>query len=43
MKTRLASFGLDPIAGSQAEADKMFNDEIRKWGDMVKALNLSIK
>ena len=43
MKTRLASFGLDPIAGPQAEADKMFNDEIRKWGDMVKALNLSIK
>ena len=43
MKTRLATFGLDPIAGSQAEAYKMFNDEIRKWGDMVKALNLSVK
>jgi tripartite-type tricarboxylate transporter receptor subunit TctC len=43
MKTRLAGFGLDPIAGSQAEADKMFNDEVKKWGEMVKALNLSIK
>lgn len=42
-RTRLASFGLDPMTGSQVEADKMFNDEIRKWGDMVKALNLSIR
>jgi tripartite-type tricarboxylate transporter receptor subunit TctC len=43
MRTKLAAFGLDPMPGSQGEADKMFDDEIRKWGDMVKALNLSIK
>ena len=43
IKTRLGSLGLDAMTGSQAEADKMFNDEIRKWGDMVKALDLSIK
>ena len=43
IQARLASLGFDPIAGSQVEADKMFNDEIRKWGDMVKALNLSIR
>jgi tripartite-type tricarboxylate transporter receptor subunit TctC len=43
IQARLASLGFDPIAGSQAEADRMFNDEIRKWGDMVKALNLSIR
>jgi tripartite-type tricarboxylate transporter receptor subunit TctC len=43
IQTRLISLGFNPIAGSQVEADKMFNDEIRKWGDMVKALNLSIK
>jgi tripartite-type tricarboxylate transporter receptor subunit TctC len=42
-RARLANLGLDPMAGSQADADKMFNDEIKKWGDMVKALNLSIK
>lgn len=42
-RTRLASFGLEPMSGSQAEADKMFKDEIAKWGDMVKALNLSIR
>ena len=40
-RTRLASFGLDPMIGSQVEAGKMFNDEIGKWGDMVKALKLS--
>jgi tripartite-type tricarboxylate transporter receptor subunit TctC len=39
---RLADLGFDPISGSQAEADKMFSDDIKKWGDMVKALNLSI-
>ena len=43
IQTRLISLGFDPIAGSQVEADKMFNDEIRKWGDMVKALNLSVR
>ena len=43
IQTRLSSLGFNPIAASQVEADKMFNDEIRKWGDMVKALNLSIK
>jgi len=42
-QTRLNNFGLEPIAGSQVEADKMFNDEIRKWGEMVKALNLAIR
>jgi len=42
-RTRLASFGLDPMIGSQVEAGKMFNDEIGKWGDMVKALKLSIR
>ena len=41
VQARLTSIGFNPIAGSQAEADKMFNEEIRKWGDMVKALNLS--
>jgi tripartite-type tricarboxylate transporter receptor subunit TctC len=43
MRTKLAAFGLDPMSGSQGDADKRFNDEIRKWGNMVKALNLSIK
>jgi len=42
-RARLANLGFDPMTGSQAEADKMFNAEIRKWGDMVKALNLSIR
>jgi hypothetical protein len=35
--------GFDPITGTAADADAMFNAEIKKWGDMVKALGLSIK
>jgi tripartite-type tricarboxylate transporter receptor subunit TctC len=41
--TKLAAMGFDPIAGTQTAADAMFAAEIKKWGDMVKALGLSIK
>jgi tripartite-type tricarboxylate transporter receptor subunit TctC len=41
--TKLAAMGFDPIVGTQAQADAMFVAEIKKWGDMVKALGLSIK
>ena len=40
---KLADMGFDPITGSQAQADAMFNAEVEKWGSMVKALGLSIK
>ncbi len=40
---KLTDMGFDPITGSQAEADAMFTAEVKKWGDMVKALGLSIK
>jgi tripartite-type tricarboxylate transporter receptor subunit TctC len=40
---KLTDMGFDPIAGSQTEADAMFSAEVKKWGDMVKALRLSIK
>ena len=43
VRTRLAALGFDPITGSPAQADAMFASEVRKWGDMVKALGLSIK
>jgi tripartite-type tricarboxylate transporter receptor subunit TctC len=43
VQTRLTDMGFDPIAGTPAEADAMFTGEIKKWGDMVKALGLSIK
>lgn len=43
VRTKLTDMGFDPIAGSQAEADAMFHAEVKKWGDMVKALGLSIK
>jgi len=41
--TKLNAMGFDPIVGTQAQADSMFAAEIKKWGDMVKALGLSIK
>jgi tripartite-type tricarboxylate transporter receptor subunit TctC len=43
VQTKLTDMGFDPITGSQAEADAMFAAEVKKWGDMVKALGLSIK
>ncbi len=43
VQTKLTDMGFEPIAGSQAEADAMFHAEVKKWGDMVKTLGLSIK
>jgi tripartite-type tricarboxylate transporter receptor subunit TctC len=41
--TKLVALGFDPIVSSQTAADAMFGAEVKKWGGMVKALNLSIK
>jgi tripartite-type tricarboxylate transporter receptor subunit TctC len=43
VQKRLIDFGFEPIVGSQADADALFNAEVDKWGKMVKALGLSIK
>jgi tripartite-type tricarboxylate transporter receptor subunit TctC len=43
VEKKLTGMGFDPILGSQAQADAMFNAEVAKWGKMVKALGLSIK
>jgi tripartite-type tricarboxylate transporter receptor subunit TctC len=43
VQKKLADMGFDPIAGTPGAADTMFNAEIKKWGDMVRALDLSIK
>jgi tripartite-type tricarboxylate transporter receptor subunit TctC len=43
VQKKLADMGFDPITGPPEQADAMFKSEIKKWGDMVKALNLSIK
>ncbi len=40
---KLIGLGFEPMEQSQAQADTTFNDEIDKWGKMVKALGLSIK
>jgi tripartite-type tricarboxylate transporter receptor subunit TctC len=42
VQKRLIDFGFEPIVGSQADADGLFNAEVDKWGKMVKALGLSI-
>ncbi len=43
VQQKLATIGFDPINGSPAQAEAMFKAEVNKWGEMVKALNLSIK
>jgi tripartite-type tricarboxylate transporter receptor subunit TctC len=43
VQKKLTDMGFDPITGSQAQADAMFAAEVKKWGDMVKALGLTIK
>ena len=43
VQKKLTDMGFDPISGSQAQADASFKAEVIKWGDMVKALGLSIK
>jgi tripartite-type tricarboxylate transporter receptor subunit TctC len=43
VRQKLATIGFDPIEGSPAQAEAMFKAEVTRWGDMVKALNLSIK
>lgn len=40
---KLTTIGFDPITGSPAQADALFKSEVSRWGEMVKALNLSIK
>jgi tripartite-type tricarboxylate transporter receptor subunit TctC len=43
VQKKLADMGFDPITGSPGQADALFAGEVKKWGDMVKALDLSIK
>jgi tripartite-type tricarboxylate transporter receptor subunit TctC len=43
VQAKLTTIGFNPINGSQAQADAMFKAEVEKWGNMVKALDLSIK
>lgn len=43
VQQKLTTIGFDPINGSPAQAEAMFKVEVNKWGEMVKALNLSIK
>ena len=42
VQAKLTAAGFDPILASQAQAEIMFNDEVKKWGNMVDALHLSI-
>jgi tripartite-type tricarboxylate transporter receptor subunit TctC len=43
IQAKLTDMGFDPIVGTPAQADAMFDDEVKKWGNMVKALGVSIK
>ena len=43
VRKKLSDIGFDAIEGSPAQAEALFKAEVGKWGEMVKALNLSIK
>jgi hypothetical protein len=43
VQKKLTDMGFDPITGPPAQAEAMFKAEVEKWGNMVKALALSIK
>jgi tripartite-type tricarboxylate transporter receptor subunit TctC len=43
VRKKLSDIGFDTIEGSPAQSEALFKAEVGKWGDMVKALNLSIK
>ena len=43
VRKKLSDIGFDAIEGSPAQAEALFKAEVGKWGDMVKALDLSIK
>jgi tripartite-type tricarboxylate transporter receptor subunit TctC len=43
VRAKLVAVGYDPMVGSQTETHSFFNDEVVRWGKMVKALGLSIK
>jgi tripartite-type tricarboxylate transporter receptor subunit TctC len=43
VQAKLTDMGFEPITGTQAQAEAMFAAEVKKWGDMVKALGLTIK
>jgi tripartite-type tricarboxylate transporter receptor subunit TctC len=42
VQQRLASFGFDPVTGTQSQAQAMFKTEVENWGKMVTALDLSV-
>jgi len=42
IQNKLKTIGFDPIEGSAAQADIYFRAEVKKWGEMVDALGLSI-
>jgi tripartite-type tricarboxylate transporter receptor subunit TctC len=43
VSSKLTAMGFDPIDASQTQADAMFQAKVKKWGDMVRALGLSIQ
>jgi len=43
VQAKLTDMGFDAMPGTQAQAEALYLAEVKKWGDMVKALGLSIK
>ena len=43
VQAKLTDMGFDAMLSTQTQAETVYQDEVKKWGDMVKALGLSIK
>ncbi|WP_203075262.1 tripartite tricarboxylate transporter substrate-binding protein [Falsiroseomonas ponticola] len=41
-QARLAATGFDPIGGSRAENSRFVADELQRWGEVVRGLNISL-
>lgn len=42
VQAKLNAIGFEPVIGSLGDATTMFDQEVKKWGDMVRALDLAL-
>lgn len=42
-KAKVVEFGMSTLPGNQAEFSKYYQDEYRKWGEIVKAANIKVE
>ena len=43
VRERLVQMGIDPVDGTPAEFTKFLNDEIEKWGKVIKIAGVKVE